>query len=123
MPIDAPTQPRTYKTPSTTSRKEVPVLFARKRARSHAFGDDEDQLPDEAGAPVAPTEAQLIEAKRRQNTISARRSRHRKLEYIRDLEDRLERLTKERDDWKTRALTSEAVLRHHGLSVPEHPDS
>ena len=35
----APTQSRNYITPSATSRKEVPAVFARKRTRSTAFGD------------------------------------------------------------------------------------
>ena len=47
VPIDAPAQPRKYVTPSATPRKEIPAVFARKRARSQAFGDEEDQLEDE----------------------------------------------------------------------------
>lgn len=127
IPIDAPTQPRVYKTPSATSRKEVPALFARKRSRSQAFGE-EDQLADESGGSaagepaVSPSEAELIEAKRRQNTIAARKSRKRKLEYVMDLEDSVKRLTKERDMWRSRALTSETVLKHHGLAIPQYSE-
>ncbi|KAF5338830.1 hypothetical protein D9758_012083 [Tetrapyrgos nigripes] len=43
VPLDAPTQSRHYATPSTTSRKEVPAVFARKRNRSLAFGDEKDE--------------------------------------------------------------------------------
>jgi hypothetical protein len=121
VPVDAPTQHRTYASPSATSRKEVPAVFARKRARSSAFGDEDDQLPDEAFTlPPNATEAQLIEAKRRQNTIAARRSRKRKLEHQRELEETNQRLQSERDHWKARATTCEALLRYHGLEVPQH---
>ena len=68
----APTQSRNYITPSATSRKEVPAFFARKRARSTSFGDEEGQLDEYVKAPN-PTEKDLIERKRRQNTISARK--------------------------------------------------
>jgi hypothetical protein len=124
--LDAPTQPRKYITPSSTSRKDVPAAFARKRARSEAFGDDEDQLATDdsatqAGTPT-PTEAELIEAKRRQNTLAARKSRQRKMEYMKELEVSVQLLTQERDMWKSRALTSEAMLQHHGL-LAQHADS
>ena len=120
VPIDAPTQPRKYITPSATSKKEVPAVFARKRARSQAFGDEEDQLEDESFTmPLNPTEQELIEAKRRQNTIAARRSRKRKLEYQRELEDSVDALRGERDMWKSRALTCHALLKSHGLESPE----
>ena len=33
--------------PSATSKKEVPAVFARKRARSQAFGDEEDELEED----------------------------------------------------------------------------
>jgi hypothetical protein len=124
VPIDAPTQPRNYVTPSATSRKEVPAVFARKRARSQAFGDEEDQLDDEiVTLPPNPTEQELIEAKRRQNTIAARRSRKRKLEYQRELEDAVETLREEKDMWKTRAFTYHAFLKSHGVESEELFDS
>jgi hypothetical protein len=119
VPVDAPTQSRHYTMPSATSRKVIPAVFARKRARTQAFGDD-DELADEVFTlPPNPTEAQLIEAKRRQNTVAARRSRKRKLEYQRELEESNQRLEDERDQWKARALTSEALLKSHGLEVPQ----
>jgi len=124
VPLDAPTQPRKYITPSATSRKEIPAVFARKRARSQAFGDEEDQLEDEmVMLSPNPTEQELIEAKRRQNTIAARRSRKRKLEYQRELEESVEALKEERDMWKSRALTCQALLKSHGLESPDFLDS
>jgi len=102
----------------------VPAVFARKRARSQAFGDEEDQLEDEMFTlPPNPTEQELIEAKRRQNTIAARRSRKRKLEYQRELEDSVETLKADRDMWKSRALTYSALLKSHGVESPDFVES
>ncbi|KAA1469610.1 hypothetical protein DENSPDRAFT_773458 [Dentipellis sp. KUC8613] len=119
VPLDAPIQPRKYITPSQTSRKELPVTFARKRARSAAFGaDDELAVEDVAVAPVTMTEEEAIKAKRLQNTLAARRSRKRKLEYQRELEDSLEAERQEKEMWKARALVLEALLRDKGHDVP-----
>ena len=115
VPYDAPIQPRKYVTPSTTSRKVVPAAFAKKRARSQAF-DDEDEVATDAQLDAGDLDA--IEAKRRQNTLAARRSRKRKLEYQRDLESNNERLSDELRAWKNRAEALEAVIRSHGLEVP-----
>ena len=111
VPIDAPTQPRKYVTPSATSRKELPAVFARKRVR--AVMEEEDELPDELlSAPVSNTEEQAIMAKRRQNTLAARRSRKRKLEYQQHLEDEVERQRVEIEMWKTRIWGSHNSMRH-----------
>ncbi|KAF9031450.1 hypothetical protein BJ165DRAFT_1310433, partial [Panaeolus papilionaceus] len=115
---EAPTQPRKYTTPSTTSRKEVPAVFARKRARSTAFGDEEDELSSPSAMPLNPTEKDLIEMKRRQNTVAARRSRKRKLEQLLSLETRVQELEKERDMWKSRAETYSGMLNTMGHNVP-----
>ncbi|KAH7908828.1 hypothetical protein BJ138DRAFT_1156734 [Hygrophoropsis aurantiaca] len=122
VPIDAPTQSRKYVTPSATSRKAVPAVFARKRARSQAFGDEEDQLNEDVVITPSMSEAEQIEAKRRQNTIAARRSRKRKLEYQRELEDNVERYKRESEIWKSRALTCQALLRSHNIECPEFPE-
>ncbi|KAF8811238.1 hypothetical protein BYT27DRAFT_7046594, partial [Phlegmacium glaucopus] len=82
----APTQSRNYVTPSATSSKDVPAVFARKRARSTVFGDGEDQLDDSILPPYPTPEKDLIEQKRRQGTVAARRSRKRKLEHLQQLE-------------------------------------
>lgn len=90
-------------------------MFARKRARSQAFGE-EDQLADDL--PPSTNELDAIEAKRRQNTLAARRSRKRKLEYQRELEDAMDREREEKEAWKSRAMMYEALLKSHGLEVP-----
>lgn len=120
VPVDAPTQDRNYLGPSATSRKEVPAIFARKRARSALDEEEDDELAATEGAtPGAPTlsEADAIAAKRRQNTLAARRSRKRKLEYQQELEDRLEAVTRERDLWKDRAMSLKGQFRQ--LNLPE----
>ncbi|KZT09165.1 uncharacterized protein LAESUDRAFT_647422 [Laetiporus sulphureus 93-53] len=115
VPLDAPIQPRKYVTPSATSRKEVPAVFAKKRSLSVAFGEDGEQV-DAANLPLSDLEA--IEAKRRQNTLAARRSRKRKLEYQRELEVSMEQERAEKEMWKSRAIMYEALLHSHGLEVP-----
>lgn len=114
VPMDAPIQPRKYVTPSSTSRKEVPAVFARKRARSSAFGEEEDLRADDLPA----QDLDAIEAKRRQNTLAARRSRKRKLEHQRQLELQLDQESTEKEMWKARATMFEALLRSHGHEVP-----
>jgi hypothetical protein len=118
VPLDAPTQPRHYTTPSLTSRKELPATFARKRARLQPPEEEDELASDVYILPPNPTEAQLIEAKRRQNTIAARRSRKRKLEYQRELESSNEQLEVEKEHWKRRALTYEELIKRHGLEIP-----
>ncbi|OCH91639.1 hypothetical protein OBBRIDRAFT_792115 [Obba rivulosa] len=112
VPVDAPIQSRKYVTPSATSRKEVPAAIAKKRARSQAFGDEEDD------GTLGPEDLDAIEAKRRQNTLAARRSRKRKLEYQQQLETEAERMRIEADMWRTRAVTLEVLLQSHGHEVP-----
>ncbi len=112
VPYDAPIQARMYRLPSATSRKQLPVTFSRKRARTSA--------PAEEEAPLEPTvsEEGAIKAKRLQNTLAARRSRKRKLEYQRELEDALEVERKDKEMWRAHALVLEALLRDKGHEVP-----
>jgi hypothetical protein len=113
VPVDAPTQPRNYITPSATSRKEVPATFARKRARSQAFGEDDDELQEEL--PPDASEKDQIEWKRRQNTIAARRSRKRKLEHQQFLENEVDRLNSEVSKWRDRSMLMQSMLKAQGV--------
>lgn len=122
VPLDAPTQPRKYVTPSATSRKELPAVFARKRARSEALGDEEDELDNEKAPGPNATEREQIEWKRRQNTLAARKSRKRKLQHQQELEDSVKALTTEKEVWKTRALTFRQLLVSHGIPFNEFQD-
>ena len=119
VPFDAPTQERNYLGPSQTSRKDMPAVFARKRARAALDEEDEDDelAGTESGAGPTMSEADAIAAKRRQNTLAARRSRKRKLAYQQELENRLEAVTRERDLWKDRAMSLKGQFRQ--LNLPE----
>jgi hypothetical protein len=107
IPLDAPVQPRNYLAPSATSRKEPP----RKRSRTEASVDD-----DEANEDVG--ELDSVAAKRLQNTLAARRSRKRKLEHQLELEVNLEHEKQQKEQWRSRAMTLEALLLSHGIPVP-----
>jgi len=109
VPLDAPVQPRKYITESATSRKDEPP--SHKRARSQAFDDDEEGTSKDS-------ELDTIAAKRLQNTLAARRSRKRKLEYQLELEAALDRERAEKEEWRVRAVTLEALLTSHGIPVP-----
>jgi len=109
VPLDAPVQPRKYITESATSRKDEPP--SRKRARSQAFDDVEEGTSKD-------NELDAIAAKRLQNTLAARRSRKRKLEYQLELETALDHERAEKEQWRARAVTLEALLTSHGIQVP-----
>ncbi|KAF8916673.1 hypothetical protein CPB85DRAFT_1289053 [Mucidula mucida] len=112
IPLDAPTQPRHYRTPSVTSRKQAPAAYSRKRARED---DDVGELPPGA------TEEEQIAFKRRQNTIAARKSRKRKLEYTQALELKVDELTVQIEQYKAKTEIYAGVLQSHGLVLPSLP--
>lgn len=119
IPLDAPTQSRHYITPSSTSRKAVPAYFSKGRNNDqHMPEEEEDELTEEPPASNA-TDQEKIEWKRRQNTLAARRSRTRKMIKVQQLEETVERLTKEKEIWKTRAFTLKQLLRSHGIICPD----
>ncbi|KIY65935.1 hypothetical protein CYLTODRAFT_437641 [Cylindrobasidium torrendii FP15055 ss-10] len=118
--MDEPTQPRHYTSPSSTSRKEVPAYFVR-RAPQAPPSDEEDELTEEPPAANA-TDQEKIEYKRRQNTLAARRSRKRKMQYTNNLQETVERLMIEKEVWKTRALTLRQLLQSHGVACPDFPE-
>jgi uncharacterized protein YfiM (DUF2279 family) len=98
IPLDAPTQKRTYVTESATSRKDITT---KKRTHSAAFAQDA---------------AETIEYRRRQNTVAARRSRKRKLEYQQALEAEAEELRRECGMWKRRAQHFEQLCGDAGIA-------
>ncbi|KAG7100109.1 hypothetical protein E1B28_001889 [Marasmius oreades] len=116
--LDAPVQPRNYLSPSSTSRKEIPTYFLKRRPqpqRSEEEEDDEliEELPSNA------TDQEKIEFRRQRNTIAARRSRRRKMAYQQELEESVERLKMERQKWKTRAETLRQLLLSQGIPCPD----
>ncbi|KAF9269843.1 hypothetical protein L218DRAFT_890756 [Marasmius fiardii PR-910] len=123
VPYDAPTQARRYVTPSATSKKEVPATFARKKRKSAsgaAINVGEDELEGDGDLPpLKPdaTEVEQIEYKRRQNTLAARKSRKRKLEYQQGLEQENEELKSQVEAWKTRCELLSGMLKGAGINV------
>lgn len=122
VPIDAPTQARRYVTPSATSRKEVPAVFARKRNREQAQLDDDGEPDELEPLPPNATEKQQIEWKRRQNTLAARKSRKRKLEYQQGLEAEIAELRMDKEKWKTRAEVLRGMLSKQGVVMDSWPE-
>ncbi|KAF5350387.1 hypothetical protein D9758_012457 [Tetrapyrgos nigripes] len=114
VPLNSPTQAHHYATPSATSCKEIPAVFAHKRNRSQAFGDEKDELAGEAPGPNA-SEKEQIKWKRCQNTLAARKSRKRRLEHRQMLENKVDNLMVHVERWKTKAQTLEQILRSHGV--------
>ncbi|KAG9051687.1 hypothetical protein FS837_000076 [Tulasnella sp. UAMH 9824] len=124
IPLDAPIQSRNYITPSATSRKDIPPSVARtfvptSRKRSSQMAglpsteDMQDELAAEDDPVVAeemrrrremdPEKAALlehVEQARRRNTLAARKSRQRKLEHVRNLEEIVERVQSDNEELK-----------------------
>lgn len=87
LPLDAPIQPRTYKTASATSRRE-----------KQEFAAEEAEIAAEKDPLVA---------KRLSNTLAARRSRHRKAAELRSLNEKIEDLEDQVELWKRRCQALE----------------
>ncbi|KIK65751.1 hypothetical protein GYMLUDRAFT_159488 [Collybiopsis luxurians FD-317 M1] len=117
VPVDAPIQSRKYATPSATSRKELPAAFlkSQKRKRSRVQADS---VESEEQPPLNASDKEIIEWKRRQNTLAARKSRKRKLEHQQLLETRVKDLETENETLKVRAEALEAALRAHNIMLP-----
>jgi len=122
--FDAPTLPKSYLTPSATSRKRAPAAItakmpAAKKAKQAAQAAREasatpgaDVCDDELDPSELPDELlSAIELKRRQNTLAARRSRMRKAGHLAELQDSINVLEGEVADWKQKYAQLEEVVR------------
>lgn len=99
LPLDAPIQPRSYKTATSTSRKPTAGSKAGE-AEARAIEIEEAKL-QKLTDPHA--------AKRLSNTLAARRSRHRKAEELRTLNETIDSLRGEVEMWKKRCARAEGV--------------
>ncbi|KAG8986897.1 hypothetical protein FRB90_003721, partial [Tulasnella sp. 427] len=128
-PLNAPTQKRNYAIPSATSRKEFPpsvtkALLTTPSPRGSKRSSDAADLPsrddveqEERGgtSPSSGSESPSskehllagIEAKRRANTIAARKSRQRKLEFLNTLQLDVQALQTENSELRERLATAE----------------
>ncbi|KZW01597.1 hypothetical protein EXIGLDRAFT_760799 [Exidia glandulosa HHB12029] len=101
VPLDAPTQTRAYLGASKTSRKEVPAAFQQKaKKRQHEEMLDDDELPDDIQDQIA--------AKRRLNTLAARRSRQRKAQTAMEMESRINDLSAQVEHLSNQLVTVSA---------------
>ncbi|KAG8725782.1 hypothetical protein FRC12_024038 [Ceratobasidium sp. 428] len=109
LPVDAPTQTRNYYGPSATSRKVLPAGFEERRAKIVA------KRRRGVETAVEMTEEEILNAavedKRRANTVAARRSRQRKLEHVKGLEEELAAANEAMELWKARAIAAEGMLK------------
>ncbi|KAI5479515.1 hypothetical protein MNV49_003457 [Pseudohyphozyma bogoriensis] len=107
---DAPIQTRNYKSASSTSRKLIPKAIARSvRAQGRAMrkrsGTEAPELPEnvedleaeEGGEGVSKEVLDLVEQKRAQNTLAARKSRARKADHLKRLEEEMRELKEENE--------------------------
>jgi len=101
--------------PSARRTQNSPT--SKRFSRSPPFFDDDEEaldrpLPDNA------TEQEKVDWRRRQNTLAARKSRKRKQDQMQQLQDDVQRLSKEKDVWRERALMMKQLLISHGLPSP-----
>jgi hypothetical protein len=125
IPLDAPTQPRKYLTPSTTSRKLVPARFSKqaKAAQGQRGSSPEDELDEleDTSPPLDPNLVEEINERRRRNAISARNSRRRRLQQMEELEKERDSLLKLVHDYREYTHALHVTLRNNGLSFPAPP--
>ncbi|EMD31369.1 hypothetical protein CERSUDRAFT_119761 [Gelatoporia subvermispora B] len=114
IPLDAPIQPRSYAAPSSTSENPVTNILNANRIAQYQATSDKSASGSSTAAPNS-IDLDAIEAKRRQNTLAARRSRKRKMEYQQQLESDLERARADMEMWRSRALTLENELKERDL--------
>jgi len=108
--------PRLSVTPPSTAMTQK-FTTSRRYSRSHPYSDDEED-PLDKPLPENATEQEKIDWRRRQNTLAARKSRKRKQDQMQQLQDDVQRLSKEKDVWKERALMMKQLLISHGLPSP-----
>lgn len=101
-------------TPSVHRTQKSPT--SRRLSRSHPYSDEEETL--DRPLPEDATEQEKIDWRRRQNTLAARKSRKRKQDQMQQLQDDVQRLSREKEVWRERALMLKQLLISHGLPSP-----
>jgi len=114
VPIDAPTQPRKYITPSMTSRKEVPSVLPAAGANA-GVGDDEDELLEELRPEWTSLSNRVQEAGK--NTWLTQ-EQEAQVEFQQKLIANVEHLSRERDVWRERARMLQGMMEARGLQCP-----
>lgn len=121
----APTEERNYVIPSATSRREVPVRFANQveaKSRASSVKDEVDELRDDSPTPsIDPTLVEQIKDRRRRNTISARKSRQRRLEQMGELERERNDLLKVVHEYRDYIIRLRECISSQGIPTPDPP--
>ncbi|KAH8927207.1 hypothetical protein BT69DRAFT_1194361, partial [Atractiella rhizophila] len=89
IPLNAPTQTRNYTVPSATSKRDLPVFINKDLLRAGYAPEEIERIraQGEDGVEMLGDEVKkIIDKKRVQNTMSARRARVRKEEKLKGLE-------------------------------------
>ncbi|WFC98324.1 hypothetical protein MYAM1_001050 [Malassezia yamatoensis] len=102
LPIDAPIQSRTYVTESVTSRRD-----SSESCKNESPATDSCESPVSCKVAQDNTELDSRSMKRLSNTLAARRSRHRKAEELKNLNNTIEQLKAEVAQWKSRCQEAE----------------
>ncbi|WFD42407.1 hypothetical protein MPSI1_001050 [Malassezia psittaci] len=102
LPIDAPIQSRTYVTESVTSRRD-----SNESCKNESQASDFYESPGSGKIAQDNTDLDSRSMKRLSNTLAARRSRHRKAEELKNLNDTIEQLKSEVAQWKSRCEEAE----------------
>lgn len=117
VPIDAPIQPRSYLTPSATSRKRKTTAVERELAKRGCAPASKGEATPIVEEPIPSDLVAAVERKRLQNTLAARKSRQRKQERLGELEERNRELEEENDGLKQRVKQLEGMLKSLGLTL------
>jgi len=103
-----------YKSNHTGQPQTQSSHRSQKRRSPSSDGEEEVERP----LPEDATEEEKANWRRRQNTLAARKSRKRKQNQLQQLQDDVQRLSKEKDVWRERALIMKQLLISHGLPSP-----
>lgn len=114
LSADAPVQDRAYVLPSSTSRKRQPAVLAKELAKRQRKGEDVSALQSADGE-LSQDLLDVIEKKRLQNTLAARKSRARKQGRLEELEKENDELRAESEGLRERVRRMEALLDPLGL--------
>lgn len=103
---------------ASPARERYANLPAVSRRRPNVESEDEDESEELEPLDPDATEEEKKAYKRRQNTLAARRSRAKRAQEFRRLQEENSRLSRETAIWKERALMMERLLVTHGLPCP-----
>jgi len=111
-----------YTVPHVTCSSEIPSTQYVSPNRSFPLPKGKEKEEPEKRTDIPTKNQKEMDTKRKKNTMAARKSRMKKLEHKVALEKAVERLTTEKEIWKTRALTLRSLLNNNGIPCPDFDD-